>query len=248
MKNRLFILLLVASNLVTFLVAYQIFRDQRQDVAGPDPDEGGQSPKSAVRPTFSRAPVRASSRQSVEGAEIGYVHSRRTPKMVAVDGHLTSHAAAQLGLDQEKAARVQNRLSRFWNEMTESVKARTVYDDAASKRESDVDIYRLPALPDHGKAQRDELHSDLVELMGESSARSLVQGLGSEAFGGFGRYDVVFRFVPDPEAAAFGTGDTRVHYDYRDPETGQSVLSVSATLEKFTESFGDSFERVGDSE
>jgi hypothetical protein len=128
--------------------------------------------------------------------------------------------------------------------MTESVKTRVAYDDAASEREPDVDIYRLPALRDRGKAQLEKLHTDLAEIMGESGASSLVQGMGFEAFGGFGKFDVVFKFVPDPEAASFGAGDTRVHYECRDPETGKPVMSVSATLEKLKEAFGHSFERV----
>ena len=151
-------------------------------------------------------------------------------------GILPSGLARELGFNAEQTKAAQSEITRFRKKMEDSVSARAYRDEDAS--EPEIDVYRIPALPDGGQALRDELESKLADIGGKDAAAELIETLGTEVFGGYGRYDVTVKFSPDAERSEVGH-PIQADYVYTDPENGTKVLWGNSTLDSFSEKFGN---------
>lgn len=165
---------------------------------------------------------------------------RPSSSLITIGGELHFGIANKLGLKPDQAKAIQQELSRFWEKMASVIAERASYDEAASNEQGKKDVYRIPSLTDSGTQLRLELTKAIAEEAGEANARLLVEGINPYSFGGLGRFDVVLEFTPDPVMAKFGSGPdaTRVLCKYTDPESGQKVLEVECSLDRFTEMFG----------
>jgi len=88
-------------------------------------------------------------------------------------------------------------------------------------------------------------------------ASDLAQSLTSgAAFGGFGKYDVVFRFRPnvvkqfDTSGNLIGSyldkSNLMVGYNFIDPKSGEEVLSGNSTSRDLTAEYGNVFAPPGE--
>jgi hypothetical protein len=239
------LVLLVTSNLVTYWLT--------SDRAGPT--TSGQDSSSA--------PIRFKSTRDGSEKELGTRHSRKLdlnlrstglgiearslfrdpqerPKVAVLSetGRLTTGVVESIDLSQQERSKVQDAFDTTFADAESDFIARAQFDKTASKPESGVYVFDVPAAQDRGESLLLSLHNRLQELLGKSRAETLCRAIDPEELrGGLGRRDMRFEiYAPH---SAIGNEVTVVHYKMTDAESGNSYSTAEMTLEAFKERFGD---------
>ena len=164
------------------------------------------------------------------------------PKFAGLNesGRITTRAAEVIGLSREERTDVQNAFNAIFAKAESDFVSRAVYDESASKPDSGIYVFDVPATQDRGASLLLELHQRLYELLGDSRAESLCREIDPEQLrGGLGRRDMRCQiYTPDSKV---GGGGTVVHYQLTNAEIGAMDTTAEMTLEAFKERFGDVF-------
>ena len=165
------------------------------------------------------------------------------PPKVAVlstTGRVTTGAAEAFGLSQQERTDVQNAFNAIFAKAESDFVSRAVYDESASKPDSGIYVFDVPATQDRGASLLLELHQRLHELLGDSRTETLCRAIDPEQLrGGLGRSDMRCE-IYTPESKV-GGGGTVMHYQLSDAETGAVNTTAEMTLGAFKERFGDVF-------
>lgn len=239
------LVLLVTTNLVTYWLT--------SDRAGPTTS----SQDSSI------PPIRFKSGRDGSDKELGTRHSRKLdlnlrsagqgiearssfrdpqepPKLAVLGstGRLTSGVVEAIGLSQQERSDVQDAFDTIFADAESDFIARAQFDKIATKPESGVYVFDVPAAQDRGESLLLSLHNRLQELLGKSRAETLCRSIDPEELrGGLGRRDMRFEvYTPD---SVIGNDVTVVHYKMTDAESGNSYSTAEMTLEAFKEQFGD---------
>ena len=169
-------------------------------------------------------------------------HADQPPKLAVLNstGRVTTGAAEAVGLSPEERIGVQKAFNAVFAKAESDFVSRAVYDESASKPDSGIYVFDVPATQDRGASLLLELHDQLEQLLGSSRAETLCRALDPEQLrGGLGRSDM--RCELYTPKSKIGGGETVVHYQLANPETGTVHTKAETTLETFKERFGDVF-------
>lgn len=165
--------------------------------------------------------------------------SYRAPLFNA-QGQLTTGAAEAAGIDDNERVRIQAEIDKMRDEFEVATSLRAVSNAKLSDPTKGITVFDIPAPKDRGAGIRSDLSERLKFIVGERRARVLMDSLAdTDAFGGFGAYDVRLRFFPaDPKN---GIGIDGVEYIATDPVTGKRTESAMMSMDMFRQYYGGTF-------
>lgn len=248
----LFILLLVATNVITYkLVSQQLGADrQSEDSSHRFSEEYRASTRS------NESDQRRVSRSSSKPSAINTIPAKpHTPEIhdlvdwqiMSDSGKLTTASVEAMSMTREERNKVQSVLDALWSSAAKAVAERAELDKEASDLENGKTVYFIPAAPDRGQGLLNTFQIGLVNSLGQERGTKLFKAFDPRTkYGGFGRYDVMVEFQ-ETEVGKDMKG-MPVRWKYFNPVSGNVTTTAEMTLEAFEGYFGGSFmsEKVED--